>query len=244
MPREGAAGEVPPPRRGSERRRGVPPRRQDLRAGAPARERELRPRGRRTVERLLAAGVEVFARVGYPAARVDDIVRAARTSHGTFYLYFSSKEDLLLTLAEACSAEMVELAESLGPVGPGPEGLAELERWLRRFLELYRRYGTVVRAWTENQVANPELVELGSRALQAMTSALSRRIQEAAPPGLSPQLASFAFVAMIERFSYFAYSRRLPFGDEAAAHTLAVLLHGGVFGAGRSGRARRLALWR
>ncbi len=51
------------------------------------------------MRRLLDAGMRVFAERGYHAARVDDIVRAARTSHGTFYLYFANKEDLLCTLA-------------------------------------------------------------------------------------------------------------------------------------------------
>ena len=38
--------------------------------------------------------------LGFEALRVDDIVLAAGTSHGTFYLYFyfSSREDLLGTL--------------------------------------------------------------------------------------------------------------------------------------------------
>src|SRR6185503_19557856 len=69
------------------------------RAGAPTRGRELRARGQRTQARLLEAGARVFAERGYHAARVDDVVKAARTSHGTFYLYFSNKEDLFRALA-------------------------------------------------------------------------------------------------------------------------------------------------
>src|SRR5215208_7747217 len=67
----------------------------------PAEGRALRPRGQRTVRRLLDAGAEVFAARGYHAARVDHIVRQARTSHGTFYLYFASKEDLFRALSLA-----------------------------------------------------------------------------------------------------------------------------------------------
>ena len=46
--------------------------------------------------------MRVFADRGFHAARVDDIVRSARTSHGTFYLYFTNKEDLLRALATEC----------------------------------------------------------------------------------------------------------------------------------------------
>ena len=68
--------------------------------------RELRAQGRKTMRRLLDAGMRVFADRGFHAARVDDIVRAARTSHGTFYLYFTNKEDLLRALATECGHEI------------------------------------------------------------------------------------------------------------------------------------------
>ena len=66
------------------------------------------------MRKLSDAGLRVFAERGYPPARVDDIVRAARTSHGTFYLYFANKEDLLRALAVECADSLFELADSLG----------------------------------------------------------------------------------------------------------------------------------
>ena len=66
------------------------------------------------MRKLSDAGLRVFAERGYHAARVDDIVRAARTSHGTFYLYFANKEDLLRALAVECADSLFELADSLG----------------------------------------------------------------------------------------------------------------------------------
>ena len=76
------------------------------RAGSPAEGRELRARGQRTVRKLLDAGIEVFGAKGYHAARVDDIVKVAKTSHGTFYLYFANKEDLFRALALDVADEM------------------------------------------------------------------------------------------------------------------------------------------
>ena len=70
------------------------------------------------MRRLLDAGLRVFARRGYHAARVDDIVRAARTSHGTFYLYFTNKEDLLRALAVDCAHDLTDLADTIGPISP------------------------------------------------------------------------------------------------------------------------------
>ena len=94
--------------------------------GAPARGRELRAQGKRTMQRLLDAGLAVFAARGYHSTRVDDIVREARTSHGTFYLYFANKEDLLRALAGACVEDLEALAASVGRLGPGPDGEAAL----------------------------------------------------------------------------------------------------------------------
>ena len=99
-------------------------------SGTPARQRELRAQGRATMQRLLDAGSQVFSERGFPAARVDDIVRAARTSHGTFYLYFTNKEDLLAALASQCASEVTELAEGIGPIDAGPDGYVALRAFV------------------------------------------------------------------------------------------------------------------
>src|SRR5580700_7133512 len=73
--------------------------------GGPASRRALRNQGRRTMRKLLDAAMEAFDRRGYHATRVNDIVEIAKTSHGTFYLYFSNKEDLLRALVAEAAVE-------------------------------------------------------------------------------------------------------------------------------------------
>jgi AcrR family transcriptional regulator len=54
------------------------------------------------VQRLLDAGLAVMARSGTSASpRVADIVSEAQVSNDAFYRHFSSKEDLVLAVAEA-----------------------------------------------------------------------------------------------------------------------------------------------
>src|SRR5260370_21825204 len=81
---------------------GRPPRKQPARrslgGGAHAQDRELRAQGRETVRRLLDAGMIEFENRGFHGVRVDDVVRRAGISHGTFYLYFSNEEDLFRAL--------------------------------------------------------------------------------------------------------------------------------------------------
>jgi len=65
-------------------RRRRPPAAPVARGGIPAQERELGAQGRQTVRRLLEAGLAEFDERGFQAVRVDDVVRRAKTSHGTF----------------------------------------------------------------------------------------------------------------------------------------------------------------
>ena len=49
-------------------------------------------------ERILAAAERIFARHGFFAARVSEIAKEAGVADGTIYLYFKSKDDLLISL--------------------------------------------------------------------------------------------------------------------------------------------------
>jgi len=50
---------------------------------------------------LLDAAVKTFARTGYHRTRVADIAREAGVADGTVYLYFQSKEDILISLFQS-----------------------------------------------------------------------------------------------------------------------------------------------
>lgn len=51
-------------------------------------------------DRILLAAVKVFARNGFHATRVSEVAKAAGVADGTIYLYFDSKESLLVSLFE------------------------------------------------------------------------------------------------------------------------------------------------
>ena len=47
---------------------------------------------------IIDAAIRVFARSGYYNSRVSDIAREAGIASGTIYLYFKTKDDILVTL--------------------------------------------------------------------------------------------------------------------------------------------------
>ena len=203
-------------------------------SGTPAAGRELRAQGRRTMRRLLDAGLRVFARRGYHAARVDDIVRAARTSHGTFYLYFTNKEDLLRALAVDCAHELTAMADTIGPITPDKAGREELRAFMGSFLGTYRRYGPVIRAWMEDQVGDRDVDRLGVKAFTAIGDRLGQRMREAGVEVAQNERAAVgALMAMLERVSYGVASGRVTEDDDALLDTMTTIVHRGFFGAPR-----------
>ena len=68
---------------------------------------------RKRREQILAAAMECFARDGYRATSIEDIVHESGLSVGAIYTYYSSKEDLFLSLAEHRTAETLELFRTI-----------------------------------------------------------------------------------------------------------------------------------
>lgn len=63
---------------------------------------------------LIEAALVVFSRVGFAAAKMDDVAKEAGVSKGTVYLYFDSKEQLFEGMVkEKMSPLLNEIAENL-----------------------------------------------------------------------------------------------------------------------------------
>ena len=200
------------------------------RAGGPAAGRALRARGQRTVNKLLDAGVEVLAARGYHAARVDDIVKAAKTSHGTFYLYFANKEDLVRALVLDVGEAMAAHAGTLGPLTPDDDGRAELQRWILGFGDLYRTYASVIRSWVEAEIDTHQFGQLGADVLGGFASVLTDRVAASKAVVADPANAAVVLVAMIERCNYYATVGQIRAEPDELAASLARAAHAALFG--------------
>ena len=100
-------------------------------------------RGTETQNRILAAGLEVFAEVGFDGARVELITARAGCSRPAFYQYFSSKDDVFWNLAARVGKEMVAFGSALPPITADANGVAALERWVGEFAAFHETYSAV-----------------------------------------------------------------------------------------------------
>jgi AcrR family transcriptional regulator len=200
--------------------------------GTPAEKRRLRARGERTVRKLLDAGIEVFSRTGYHAARVDDIVELAETSHGTFYLYFSNKQDLFRRLALDVGDEFAALVVDLGELTPTAEARAHLRAWLSRFVDLYHHYAPLLRAWTAAEIETADAGRLGADVLGRITAAIAERVGRIPDLPTDPQVTALALVAMIERFSFFALIGQVEASRDEVVDALTGTVWRQLFGPG------------
>jgi TetR/AcrR family transcriptional regulator, fatty acid metabolism regulator protein len=82
-------------------------------------------------EKILRAAVTVFAERGYFHARVTDVAKAAGVADGTIYLYFKSKEDLLIQVfGEGMERFLAALRREISDV-------ADAREKLRRIIEFH-----------------------------------------------------------------------------------------------------------
>ncbi len=106
------------------------------------------PRSRKGAEtraRLVSAAKEVFERDGFLDARISDIAERAGLSHGSFYHYFESKEEVFREVAaevdERLSAPLDSVIfDSSSAAGP----YERIHEAIRRHLESYREEARIM----------------------------------------------------------------------------------------------------
>lgn len=80
-------------------------------------------------EAILRAATETFAARGFFNAQVADVARAAGVAAGTVYLYFKSKDDLLVSIFERTMGEVIAAGRAcVAPLGDPIEQLRAIAR--------------------------------------------------------------------------------------------------------------------
>jgi AcrR family transcriptional regulator len=173
------------------------------------------------VRKLLEAGLVEFDERGYQAVRVDDVVRRAKTSHGTFYLYFANKDDLFKALLRDALHDMEIITDEFPVVTSNDAGRDALRAWVRSFCDTYAAHATVLRALSQAELVGEAvwgdglqlLFRLAEAITQGMTAAAGAGKADAAGNGLAEhaELTAVACLMMLERVNYLlSVEVRLP----------------------------------
>jgi AcrR family transcriptional regulator len=158
------------------------------------------------VRKLLEAGMIEFEERGFGGVRVDDVVRRAGISHGTFYLYFSNTLDLFRALLRDALHDMEIVAGDFPVVTSDETGLAVLRAWVRKFFAAYGAHATVIRILSSADLVPDEVYSDGLQLFfsiaEAMTTGMTAAAAAAGRHQDSPELTAVACLMMLERVNY------------------------------------------
>jgi AcrR family transcriptional regulator len=148
------------------------------------------------MDRLLAAGLEVFGTKGFTQSRMSDVAKVLNVSQGTLYNYVESKEALFgLLIERGADIEPIELPEEL-PLRAVPA--AELAAGLTRHIQQTFALPALEQALSRDTADDPRhelaqvLEELWDKtaATRAHADALERSVRDLPP---EVQLVFFGF---------------------------------------------------
>ena len=126
------------------------------------------------MQKLLDAGLAEFDERGFQAVRVDDVVRRAKISHGTFYLYFSNKEDLFKALLSDALVDMAALTDEFPVVTRNDAGHAALRHWVSAFCDTYAAHASVIRILSQAEVVGEEVFGDGLQVMFKLSEAITQ----------------------------------------------------------------------
>src|SRR5512145_1966222 len=89
-------------------------------------------------QQIIDAAIRVFARNGYYNSRVSDIAREAGIASGTIYLYFKTKDEILVTLFREKMAEWV--AHVRHEIAGEPDPVAKIRRLVALHFSVLERH--------------------------------------------------------------------------------------------------------
>jgi AcrR family transcriptional regulator len=157
-------------------------------------------------EQLLDAALAVFSAEGYSAAKVSDIVGRAGVAQGTFYLYFRSKQEVVLALFERFQEALIEArcaADPAPPTTPAQFRAAVLEK-TRAILRAALAHRPLAALFMKEAMgADPELAGRLRDFHRRMADLSEQALRQAAATGLirpvDPRVAALAINGMWER---------------------------------------------
>ena len=191
------------------------------------------PRSRKGVQtraRLLDAAKQIFEENGFLEARISDIAERAGLSHGSFYHYFDSKEqifqEVVALLDERLSEPMYSVV--LHPA-PGTTAFDRLFEAIRAHLASYRDEARIMGVIEQVSRYNADVARTRSARRERYGNDVTQSIRRMQRRGvadatLDPVVTAAALGAMTERFTEaLLVDRSVKCSVDEAARVLATL---------------------
>lgn len=132
---------------------------------------------------ILDSAAALFARVGYPNAKMQDIAKACGASKSMLYHYFPAKDDLLYAMLEEHLRRVIDgLADAAAAAGNAKERFAALvQAYTQKSAQSRRRHVTAMNdvKFLPRSLQAP-LIELERRVIELFASSL-RELNPALP---------------------------------------------------------------
>ena len=154
---------------------------------------------------ILDAAIEVFAGAGFHKSRVSDIARVAEVADGTIYLYFKSKDDILISIFEETMATMISGVEEA--IASVRDPLDKLRRFARYHMEQVEGSPEVAKVLqVELRLSNTFMKEYRPTRLQQYMDIIGRLITDGKARGLvrrdvNPIIARRAFFGALDEIA-------------------------------------------
>jgi AcrR family transcriptional regulator len=190
----------------------------------------LSKRAVNTVTALADAGAAQFRARGYRSTSVDDIVAAANVARGTFYKYFTDKQDLLAAVAAEIYEAGIAFAERIAQVDPLSEG-DTLPHWLATYVDFYDRYSGCIDAWAEGTTDDPTILGIGEHGQVVIDVGAARMLISV--PGaypFDPVVSALILRALVTRVPQAALDMDEPIGHDDVIELLVTCIRRGFYG--------------
>ncbi|MFC4908222.1 TetR/AcrR family transcriptional regulator [Actinomadura gamaensis] len=180
--------------------------------------RSSRPSGDEREAAILATAERLLAERPLADISIEDLASGAGLSRPTFYFYFSSKKDVLLSLLDRV-AEEADRALVPRPPSPIADPAAFWRDVLTAFLAAFGEHRAVAAAAAQARADDPEIDALWSRLMTGWVDRDAEVIEAeraagAAPDGPPARELATALSLMVERSMNALFAGQQPALDE------------------------------
>jgi AcrR family transcriptional regulator len=186
-------------------------------------------------QEIISAAKTVFLRKGFHKATMDDVARETGLSKGTLYLYFPSKENLLVELIIQVVEDQVKLAHQL--VQAKEPSLQKIENYVYSSLEYFqenRDLVTVVIMLENDAVCkglhksvHDRVIRMVTKVTEYITLVMKEGIKEGVLKNKDPQKIALVLTGILHMFITTSLFHNIKFStDEYAKFIIETFLEG------------------